>query len=52
MPMPKPKKYERKEKFISRCIETLTTEEEERFPKKEQRAAICYSQWNRRHKDK
>jgi hypothetical protein len=37
--MPKPKKYERKQEFISRCIPTLI--HEGRQPK--QSAAICYS---------
>ncbi|MCC8194930.1 MAG: hypothetical protein LIP28_09830 [Deltaproteobacteria bacterium] len=43
--MPKPKKNESKEDFVSRCIETLTKNESDRFPSREQRAAICYSQW-------
>lgn len=42
MPLPKPKKCETKEAFISRCISTLTKNESKRFPSWEQRA---YSQW-------
>ena len=45
MPMPKPRKSETKQKFVSRCIAKLTRDEKDRFPKNSQRAAICYSQW-------
>lgn len=45
MPMPKPKPNEAKETFISRCIETLTKYESDKFPSQTQRAAICYSLW-------
>ena len=45
MPMPKPKKSEKKQEFVSRCIGELTGKEKDRFPKASQRAAICYSQW-------
>ena len=50
MPIPKPEKSEEKQDFISRCIETVTKEEEERFPSRKQRAAICYSQWDEHEK--
>jgi hypothetical protein len=43
--MPKPKKNDEKQEFVSRCIGELTGREKERFPKASQRAAICYSQW-------
>ena len=46
MPLPTPKGTETKEAFISRCIETMTKDESDRFPSSKQRAAICYSQWN------
>jgi|GEM_PF-3403761 len=46
MPIPKAGKEESKQTFISRCIAKLTREESERFPKRTQRAAICYSEWN------
>lgn len=45
MPLPKPKKNEQKQKFVSRCIAEMTDEESKRFPSSKQRAAICYSQW-------
>lgn len=44
MPIPKPKKNEKKADFISRCISTLTDKNE--FNSQDQRAAICYSQWD------
>ena len=52
MPLPKPRKNEDKQDFISRCIETLTKEESQRFPDKSQRAAICYSQWGETPEEK
>ncbi len=45
MPLPAPKKNEKKQDFISRCIKEMTLDESERFPSQSQRAAICYSQW-------
>ncbi|NLC23973.1 hypothetical protein NB640_12615 [Oxalobacter vibrioformis] len=45
MPMPKAKKGESKQGFISRCIARLTKDERDKFPAREQRAAICYSEW-------
>ncbi len=45
MPMPKPKKSEKKQEFVSRCIAGLTKKESDKFPFSKQRAAICYSQW-------
>lgn len=47
MPLPTPKKSESEQDFVSRCIETLTKDESDRFPSREQRAAVCYSQWRR-----
>lgn len=46
MPLPKPRKDEDKDDFISRCIKTLNENEKDRFPEKGQIAAICYRQWN------
>lgn len=48
--MPSPRKGEKKDKFIGRCM----GDEEARktFPDQKQRAAFCYSQWNRRNKKK
>lgn len=45
MPLPKPEPHEAKETFISRCIETLTKYDADKFPSRDQRAAVCYSQW-------
>ena len=45
MPLPVPEKGESRQDFVSRCIETLTTYDADKFPSREQRAAICYSQW-------
>ena len=47
MPLPEPRKNESEEDFVSRCIESLTKDESDKFPSKEQRAAVCYSQWRR-----
>lgn len=43
MPIPKPKKDESKDKFISRCAKQLAKVDPNR-PKK-QRLAICFSEW-------
>jgi len=43
MPLVKPKKYERKQKFISRCIDSDKMKKE--FPGRKQRIAVCYSIW-------
>lgn len=51
MPIPTPQKGEEKQEFVSRCIKFLTEEESERFPTREQRAAICYSQWSEYEKE-
>lgn len=51
MPLPKPKKNEEKQPFISRCIAAVTKEDADKFPDRKQRAAICYSQWGEEEKD-
>lgn len=43
MPLVKPKKYERKKKFISRCISSNKMEKE--FPDKKQKIAVCFDIW-------
>lgn len=43
MPIPKPKKDEDKDAFISRCISTVSKEDPERSDKQIQ--AICFSTW-------
>ncbi len=45
MPMPKAKKGESRQGFISRCIAKLTRDESDKFPDRKQRAAICFSEW-------
>ena len=43
--MPEPRQDEKKEQFITRCIrdkESINT-----FPDSKQRAAFCFSQWDR-----
>ena len=47
MPLPTPHQREKEQDFISRCIETLAKDESDRFPSREQRATVCYSQWRR-----
>lgn len=46
MPVPKPRKGESKDKFISRCIEILMHRDPDR-PQK-QIVAICFEAWRRR----
>ena len=52
MPLPEPKKNEKEREFIARCIEALTREKRDEFPARAQRAAVCYSQWDRQGKKK
>ena len=47
MPLPEPKPQEEKEEFISRCMSDDIMNKE--FPKKDQRAAVCYKQWNKKN---
>ena len=42
---------DRKETYISRCMEHITRYEKDKFPDQDQRAAICYSTWDRWQKD-
>ena len=48
MPIPKPKEGEEKQDFISRCMGNDVMNRE--HPKNEERAGICYSQWENRGK--
>lgn len=41
MPLPKPRKGEEEDDFISRCM----SETKEEYPDREQRLAVCYRQW-------
>lgn len=45
MPLPKPTKGETQKKFVSRCMGNPTMRSD--FPDQKQRAAVCYSQWNK-----
>lgn len=50
MPIPKPKKDEKKKEFISRCMGNSVMNTE--FPDIKQRAGVCYTQWKERGKSK
>jgi len=50
MPLPKPRKKETQQEFISRCMGDDMMTEEYKNPK--QRAAICYTQFKDRIKNK
>lgn len=47
--MPTPKKNETKDDFIGRCISYPDMNKE--FPDKSQRAAVCYSKWDKHLKE-
>lgn len=47
MPIPKPKKDETKNKFLTRCMGNSTMRKE--YPDNKQRLAVCYTEW--REKD-
>jgi len=48
MPLPKPKKGEKEDDFIKRCMDSPAIQRD--FDKQDQRVAVCYRQW--RDKDK
>lgn len=48
MPLPAPRKGEKKKDFISRCMGNSTMNNE--FPKQAQRFKVCQSQWNKKQK--
>jgi len=48
MPIPKPKKNEKKSVFVNRCFNDSVMKEE--FPSAEQRWAVCYNQWKKKNK--
>ena len=50
MPIPKPKKYERKKSYLPRCIDNLAKQDPNR--KNKQRVAICYSTWTKAKKER
>lgn len=43
MPLPKPRKKEKRKDFLKRCMSSKTMKRE--FKKNEQRVAVCYKQW-------
>lgn len=45
MPIPKPKKGEKRQEFLSKCMSDETMNEE--FPREKQRVAICLNQLKR-----
>lgn len=45
MPIPKPKKNEKEDDFIERCMGNETMKEE--YPDNDQRLAICYDSWRK-----
>ena len=51
MPLPEPRANEKKETFVSRCMEEVTTEDREKWPDQKQRAAVCYRHWDSWQKD-
>lgn len=49
MPLPRPRKNETKDKFISRCMENKISNKE--FPDTDQRYAMCNTRWKRGSED-
>ena len=49
MPIPKPKKDESKDDFISRCMSDDVMLDE--YPDQEIRSGVCYTQWDNKDKD-
>lgn len=45
MPIPKPKKDEKKEEFIKRCMSNSKMKQE--YPTTKQRLAVCNDAWKR-----
>ena len=48
MPLPEPRKGEKQDEFISRCMGDEVMNKE--FPKQEKRAAVCHGLWDKAHK--
>lgn len=48
MPLPKPKKNEKRSTFMNRCMSNSTMNSE--YPDKEQRYAVCNARWKDRDK--
>lgn len=50
MPLPSPKKSEKEQEFVSRCMADDMMNKD--YKDQKQRAAVCYSQYKRRIKNK
>ena len=50
MPLPKPTKNQKQSEFVSKCMGDAMMNKD--FPDQKQRAAVCYSQYRRRVKNK
>jgi hypothetical protein len=50
MPLPSPKKSEKEQEFVSRCMGDDMMNKD--YKDQKQRAAVCYSQYKRRIKNK
>ncbi len=46
MPLPRPRKDESKGDFMIRCMSN--TYMKEKYPRSNQRAAVCYTQWEKK----
>lgn len=49
MPLPKPKKDEKREDFIPRCMANEVMREE--YPDSDQRYAVCQAQWGQKNEE-
>jgi hypothetical protein len=50
MPLPKPSEKEKEQEFVSRCMADEMMNKD--YKDQKQRAAVCYSQYSRRVKNK
>jgi len=50
MPIPKPRKNENKNEFISRCMSDTVMKKE--YPNQKQRNAVCFTAWDDKDKNK
>lgn len=50
MPLPQPRKDEKRKEFLDRCMGNEVMNRE--FPDKEQRYQVCLAQWNKNEKKK
>ena len=45
LPLPKPRRDEKRAKFIDRCMSNETMKKD--FPKDSQRIGVCFTQWRK-----